>query len=224
MPSGERRTLENDQQLSEACKTGLLRDDSVIVDNGERIRAIDFPRYRSIQKDAWVRSRRVWIALIPIAILSAVVWLKYDPVDDRYAWPIVIASLPLTAGAIWAYAFAGQRKLGYWPWCKRFFNTAIPMGFLLPFGMVSLILGANCLLDKSPVTEHSAVVIDKKESHTTRRGRKRDHYYFHLSSWRADLKHIVLPVSASRYRKFSIGDPITTKTRAGLLGIEYFVR
>lgn len=202
LPSGERRTLENDQHLIEACKAGLLRGDSVIVDNGTQIYARDFSRYRWMQKESWVRARPVWIALIPIAILSAVVWFNYDPVDDSFGWPIVMASLPLAGAAIGAYAYAGKRKLGYWPWCGNFFKTAVGMLFLLPIGMVSIILGANCWLDKSPVIEHSAVVIDKKESHTKRRGR-RDHYYVHLSSWRADLKHIELPVSAARYRKFS---------------------
>ncbi len=163
--------------------------------------------------------------LVGIGVFALVLGL----VSYRYIFAIigdfsVWTALFAEAGAIVVFILVGiasYRRYRRFPLTKKYFLTFLYSIALFPIFAIGVITTANCLLDSASPVRRNAVIVDKRESHSTRKGRRRDYYYLYVQSWRPDLNQISVRVGSLDFDRLREGDRVTVRTRPGFLGLEW---
>lgn len=113
------------------------------------------------------------------------------------------------------------RKQGQFPLSKKFLTAALLSLLTIPLFGVSAVVGANAYWGQSTPVIRTQEIIDKYDSHVTRKNR--DYYYLYVRPWRNNQGQISVRVDAKKYDSINVGSYITFKTSTGIFGIEYFI-
>lgn len=127
--------------------------------------------------------------------------------------------------AVFIFMFLGLislKKVGEFPLSRKYLTAALLSLFTLPMFGISAVVSANVIFDKSTPVARTQEIIDRHESHVSRKNR--DYYYVYVRPWREELDEVGVRVDESKFNSVENGNYITFKTSTGFLGIEYFVK
>jgi hypothetical protein len=142
---------------------------------------------------------------------------------DDFLLSSAISGAVLALAAFGFAGFSSWRRYRRFPWRRKYFSTLLYSLVGFPLLAIAVVITTNCAFDGASQTLHRAVILDKRESHSMRKGRRRDYYYVDVGSWRADMQRISIRVSGSNFENLREGDAVAVSTKPGLLGLEWFV-
>jgi hypothetical protein len=161
--------------------------------------------------------------ILPAIGLSFLSFRYLYAIIDDFLLASAISGVVLAVVVFVYVGFSSWKRYGRFPWQRKYFSTLLYSLVGIPLLLVQLVMTVNCALDGAPKSLHEAVIVDKRERHSTRKGRRRDYYYVEVGSWRADLQRISIRVSGANFEELREGDVVVVGTKPGLLGLEWFV-
>lgn len=156
---------------------------------------------------------------IPAIILFFMAYGYYQKIVVSYVFPVLLVSIAISFFVFFKFRKLRNEKYTIIQNDNKYKKVLIYSMIFFPLFGVSLVAWANCYLDKSPPMPKNVTVLEKSESHSSRR--KRDYYSIYVRSWRPDLEKIYISVSSNNYRSLSRGSRIIIYTKSGFLGLEW---
>ena len=159
----------------------------------------------------------LWGIVAPAIVIAICTFIFIEDVIDTSIfvsiafWSTVLMVSVFPVPGIFSYL-----KYGRFPWQRQYLVTFILSLIFFPaLGCIS-VLAVNQFFDTSDPVDHNTVVVGKSKP-----GKAKT---LILKSWRSDMTTIEISVGPEEYHKHYIKEPVTVRTKAGFLGLEYVLR
>lgn len=156
-----------------------------------------------------------------VALVMLVPKSYYGDIIDKFKLATIMIAAILALVLAVAVAIASYRKNHCFPWEFKYFKTFVYSLLVFPVFGIVVLMGTNCYFDNSSPVARTAVIVEKSESHSARKGRKQDYYFVYVQSWKSGVDKIRVEVQSDSFAYLNVGDYITVNTKRGLLGLEW---
>jgi len=177
-----------------------------------------------MQEDAIVEKYEDIILLgvgLPAIALVFFAYKYFGAMIDDFMLATAGTATAIALAVFIVVGIASYRRYHRFPWVKKYFTTLLYSLFFFPLFGITVVMGTNCYFDNSAPVERNTAIVDKHESHSYRKGRRRDYYNVFVRSWRPDMDRIQIRVGSGEFAQFGTGDMVTVRTKRGYWGLEW---